>query len=613
MIKEFKQFLKNTLKLISFNIRPLLLFVLAYTLASGMLVTTVTYYLSKLSLFVAGYSYLANDNYFSYLRSPFTWICFAIGMFAVGFIMMVEVSGVIYIYHASSCERHVGLTEVFYYAFMKSKRLIRVKNWPVLFYMVVMLPFTGMFSLTNVTFTVAFPGFILDYMMAKPLLKFAYLGFVLLLLVLTVRWMMSLHSFVLEESTFKEARKKSKELIKGHFFGAFITVLLTVFIIILAVVAAVCVAAGISAFIICVVKGEGSASFLDSLSIIWLFAAYIYMFAAPAITMAAISCYFYKICKLKNTEISVKSIEWNKNTKTRKSTIAFVSAFFCIIGGFYIYSHLTDASIRDSVVQRPEIVAHRGDSVRAPENTLPAFNLAMQEENVEWIELDLRQCKDGTIVVSHDDNLVGKIGETAYIHDLTYDELKTLDVGAWFSKKYEGTHLMTFDELLNLCKGKIKLQIEIKPTNYDNDFPQAVADKIREYDMTERVVVTSLSHDCLITLKKYAPEITTVYNMSAASGRIDEIEAVDWYSIEARNVTESLVRYIHAKDKKIYVWTINDSSEVQALIDMGVDGILSDDPVMLNTALNEADYVGGLGRVIRMMLQNPNFILQFGF
>jgi glycerophosphoryl diester phosphodiesterase len=103
------------------------------------------------------------------------------------------------------------------------------------------------------------------------------------------------------------------------------------------------------------------------------------------------------------------------------------------------------------------IMAHRGYSAKAPENTLPAFKMCM-DEGFSAAELDVQMLGDGTIIVMHDDNLKRTTGLNKNVWEVTYDEIKDLDNGAFFDKAFEGTRIPTLDEVLKLAgSGDTKL------------------------------------------------------------------------------------------------------------------------------------------------------------
>ncbi len=265
-----------------------------------------------------------------------------------------------------------------------------------------------------------------------------------------------------------------------------------------------------------------------------------------------------------------------------------------------LYFHFSDVPEveKPAVLNRPDIVAHRGDSVNAPENTRPAFELALLE-NADWVELDVFRTKDGVIVISHDDDLSRTAGQKLFIHDLTYEEFSRLDVGKRFSKKFEGLQPSTLDEILKLYKDKMRVQIEIKYNDYMKGIEEDVLKVVNDNGMHDQIIITSLSDIPLRRIKELDPTVITTYSMYIAWQHIEDIPFADYYTIEENNVDEDMVDLVHAKGGKLFAWTVNSEDSVQYLVDCGVDGILTDNPNMLRRALDNASYSTGLPKFLR--------------
>lgn len=218
--------IKMTLDRIRMNLGTMLLFVVLYTLCAGVVVTVATRLINAVTQSAAGIYYLGDDNFIRYLTSPLTWVCIILLLLVTGYIQMIQVSGLIWLFNESRQGRKVKLRQVFSIGFQSAGRLRSLKNWSIVFFLVLMLPFLGIFSFSSVQFSVALPGFIMDYIMHHLWLYLPYLAFIIILFILSIRWMLSLQIFVMDpDMDFKEARAKSAELIKGKFLK---TVLLTI-------------------------------------------------------------------------------------------------------------------------------------------------------------------------------------------------------------------------------------------------------------------------------------------------------------------------------------------------------------------------------------------------
>ena len=389
---------------------------------------------------------------------------------------------------------------------------------------------------------------------------------------------------IIENDDFKEARAKSKNLIEKSRlkdgFKILLTQLLVAAIYVLFIVLGVLIIFGIT-------KIFAHFKIVQSIliTLIWLFiliSLVAFSIISNGISYAIISTLFYKH-KLEKGE-KIVAIEYKKNEKGQRRSSKALKYAVCIIiclsvlgGTIFTYQVITGrANLNIEFTRQMEITAHRGASVKNPENTMAAFRGA-KELGADWIELDVQQTKDKQIVVSHDTNLSRTAGINKDIIDLTYDEISKLDVGSFFDKEFEGERMPLLSEVLKFAKdNNMRLNIELKPVGKEVDFEKQVVDLINEYNFKDRCVVTSQVYSVLENIKKYDKDIKTVYVMSIAIGDITEIEHADAFSVEATNVTTSQVDRVHNAGKELYAWTVNTEESINHMIDMNVDNIITD-------------------------------------
>ena len=157
----------------------------------------------------------------------------------------------------------------------------------------------------------------------------------------------------------------------------------------------------------------------------------------------------------------------------------------------------------------PEIIAHRGASYLAPENTLSAFRKAM-EIGADGVEMDVQQTSDKKLVIHHDFVIDWHTDMRGQIYDMTEGELKALDFGSWKDVNYRNERIATLQEALALCRemeGTI-VQLEMKATiDDDPDFVPRVIEEVRAANITDRLGVISFNHDLLRQAKALMPEL----------------------------------------------------------------------------------------------------------
>lgn len=233
----------------------------------------------------------------------------------------------------------------------------------------------------------------------------------------------------------------------------------------------------------------------------------------------------------------------------------------------------------------PLITAHRGCSQLAPENTIPAFELAI-EKQADFIELDVQETKDHGLVVIHDSHLLRLAGVDRNLWNLTTTELENLDVGQWFSEEYKNTRIPSLASVMDLAKDRIKLNLELKCHGHEQELVNQVVDLIHQKHWQQNCVVSSLDFDILRQVRMLDPALTIGPVIPPSLPEYPDCE-VDFYSIHFTLATPDRVERVHAEGKTIHVWTVNQPSDMQRMIELGVDNIITDQPLVLKDLLNK--------------------------
>jgi glycerophosphoryl diester phosphodiesterase len=232
---------------------------------------------------------------------------------------------------------------------------------------------------------------------------------------------------------------------------------------------------------------------------------------------------------------------------------------------------------------RTAIIAHRGASKAAPENTLAAIKKAI-EDKADWVEIDVQETADDKVVVFHDSDFMKLAGVDLKIWDATMDDLKDIDIGSWFAPEFKDQRVPTLAEVLDVCKGKVGVNIELKYYGHDKQLEQRVAEIVEAHDMAAKIVVMSLKIDAVKKMKSLRPSWKVGLLMSVSAGDMRTLEA-DFLAVNAGFANRRLVRSTHAGGKEIFVWTVNDISTMSAMVSRGVDGLITDKPALAKSVL----------------------------
>lgn len=234
-------------------------------------------------------------------------------------------------------------------------------------------------------------------------------------------------------------------------------------------------------------------------------------------------------------------------------------------------------------------IAHRGASGHAPENTLASFQAAI-ELGADMIELDLHRSKDGHLVVIHDRRLT-RVGKKKWaVNEMGLEELRSIDVGSWFGDEFRGARIPTLREVLELTRDRIGLNIEIKKGYRPYDLiEKSILDLIGKYRMLDHVLISSFE-DLYLENIRGLDKSARIGLLIDRGSLIKGLKKALFLGAEAVNipkerVTKEAVKMARGHNLRLYVYTVNEITEMKRYIDMGIDGIFTNYPDRLKRLL----------------------------
>ena len=219
-------------------------------------------------------------------------------------------------------------------------------------------------------------------------------------------------------------------------------------------------------------------------------------------------------------------------------------------------------------------IGHRGACGYEPENTLLSFKKALKL-NVDMIELDVYLCKTGELVVIHDDKVDRTTNGKGYITEKSFEELRQLDAG-------KGEKIPTLQEVLDLTNKKAKENIELKGEGTAKPVSKVIEKYVKEKGWSyDDFLVSSFNHYELLKFSKLNPNIKIgVLIKGTPIGFAEFAEKVNAYSVHLslEFINKEFVEDAHKRGMKVFVWTVNDTDEMQRMKELGIDGIFSKFP-----------------------------------
>jgi glycerophosphoryl diester phosphodiesterase len=236
------------------------------------------------------------------------------------------------------------------------------------------------------------------------------------------------------------------------------------------------------------------------------------------------------------------------------------------------------------------VIAHRGASSYAPENTLAAFDLALQM-GVRHIELDVALTSDSHTVVIHDDKVDRTTNGCGLVTSHTLAALQQLDAGSWFGAQFEGERIPSFDEVLARYNGRVHIHTEIKGKS--PSLSQRTADLIRKHGLERQVTVTSFQSVRLEEMRVHAPELPMGWLVREVNDSIiAQAHAIGATQLcpRADTVTPELVYRLHAEGFIARAWGVTTEELMQHVVQAGVDGMTVNFPDKLIAYLEARNY-----------------------
>ncbi|MEE9263516.1 MAG: glycerophosphodiester phosphodiesterase [Vicinamibacteria bacterium] len=288
--------------------------------------------------------------------------------------------------------------------------------------------------------------------------------------------------------------------------------------------------------------------------------------------------------------------EWKVSMKALVAGLVVAAVVAGLVGAFFVDTIRLDADV--------VVIAHRGAAGAAPENTLASVERAIID-GADLVEIDVQETADGEVVVIHDSDLMRIGGMDLAIWDATYEQLQGIDVGSWFAPEFADERVPSLEQVLELCKGRAHVDIELKYYGHDERLDERVVEIVERTGMESEIVVMSLKYDAIQKVRKLRPDWTIGLLTAKAVGNLTRLEA-DFLAVHAGLATPRFIKSAHAREKDVFVWTVNDPVQMATMVGRGVDGIITDEPALARAVLEQ---LGEMNVVERLMLE---FSLWFG-
>lgn len=584
-----KKTLFQTIEQMLYNRRSLLLFEMIYRAIGVFAIYPIIRIIFFYSISISGYHYITNQVLIKYLVNPSTLILFFVLAFILGVYILIELIFLALLFDLGYHKQKIPFKSFIYLGMKRVYFAIKKYHIFILIPSMVLLFFVQLMNFAGIASTIQIPNFIVNTIEKKQLYIFMSYLFLVLLGIILLESVFSVHLFSIDQHSLKSAYKQSRIILKKNRFKFIVEfIVVNLFLNLVIYLFYALIIALLAGFIWLFVGKDMLLGYILSM----LYSVYLVLGIFATIILipfnfSLISTWYYQF-KEKHGSVNPNAllIRLESIKEKRKWNKKGLIIFFIIIAILNITSFISfvDTESNVEILKQTEIIAHRGASLYAPENTLAAFELAI-EQGADAIEFDVHLSKDEVPIIIHDDTIkrTTEVTTNIRIKDMTLAEIQSLSAGSWFSAKYSSEIIPTLEELLILVNHRTILFLELKVTS--PLLEQKTVDLLSEYDMLDQTVFLSTNRSQLQRIKEFNPDFPTLLLLSSYYGdyqRLGGFDDVDAFGFERSFIQSDpeLLEILHEDGKKVYIWTVTDPTQLKEIILLDIDGIITNDPIV---------------------------------
>lgn len=597
--KSIPLFHRNTLSIFVYEI--------IYKLIVFAIATPFYYACVNFAIKLSGIGFLTQKTLKKFLLAPSTYAILIVMLFALLAIFLVHISSLIFAMETAYKGEQTNAVTMLMKGVVNTLRVLRPRNFIMILYTALIFPLVGSVMIFGYLFNAKIPDFVTEFVQNHNMILAGAIVVYLIICIFASRKIFAINYFSLYKLDGHQAMQASRRISKRHIarlvFGLIVVNAMLVTIIALSERTLVTV---IVHFL------RRNISFKKLQFVLSVVVQIIFMLLYMLVSMIGIPTIYSYICyqfyewdgtpiskedgeedhqrKNKKRHAKKHAMSPEKREKINRLTTVIVVIISILLNVLYVKLKM-DKKMNLNVYRpnRVSVTAHRGDSKHAPENTMSAFRLAV-ENQADCVELDVRQTRDGRYIIMHDSSLKRTTGLDRKVGEVNYAYIEKLEAGSWFSDEYAGEPIPTLEEVLAFAvENDVELNIELKPAYTDQDYEAGILKLIEAYDCADQCVLASSDYSVLKNVKILNPDIKTAYIVHVAFGDIGELEYADVISIRHTYVNANMVKKLHKQGKDIYAWTVNSEKTIKNLMFMDVDCIITDNPYRTKDVIYNAN------------------------
>jgi glycerophosphoryl diester phosphodiesterase len=575
-------------KSLKYNLKTLIYFEILYRLLGVVLVYPFVSRLFYLTIDWSPFVYITNRDLLQYLISPTTILLLLLMVIIVVLYFLIEILFLQIIFEYGIKEITINLKYLWLAGYDQIKmmgKLLPIYLWiPTICFVYL----TGFISVYGFASSIELP-ILVNELRADVWINRFVLGFTVLISIIFIETMLYLPIYTFKKQPFKAVKFEKKMMLNKRRIRTmleFITINFLLNLVVYTLYVVIIIALG---WLIQLTRGEGYVvpTLFTFIYAVYLLIGFISTLFFVPINVAYITAVYHN----KHSEIITPETldfyimkPYPKQTKWTRKVAIFTTLVLIGLNIGTVYQILGADRSPLELLNRSAVIAHRGASIYAPENTLAAMDLAIAQ-GADAVEIDVRMSKDGIPFLFHDYtvNRTTHLKTGQSIENLTFEEIQNLDAGSWFHPDFAGEKIPSLAQVLELIYGRTYLYLEIKGST--PGIETRVMEMLIDYDMAASTTIMSFNREQLRKVKSMDEQISTMLLIPVFVGSLNGVITLDYVDsfglrFDMIKSNPEYIEMIHKSGKRAYVWTLNRSSDIKYAVNIDVDGIITDDPLL---------------------------------
>ncbi len=566
---------------------------LGFKLLTFVVLTPIVAILFRLFVALSGRVVLADTEILFFIAHPGGWICFVtVGALWLA-IVSLEQAALIHILEQRSHDYPVGALAALRFALSHLRPVLRLCARIAALTLLVLLPMLAALAIVYITLLSKYdinfylahrpPAFWWSIICGALIL----VPFAVVFLRLFTGWVFALPLVLLENCDVAESLRVSRECADGRRMK--LISWLVGWILMTTVVSAFCSG-------VCGVIGQQTISSVatslplltfavGALMIVWSVATVaVNLFGTISFAVLLFVC--YEDLERDSQSREATSAKSNPGSSLIRFELTWKRIFLATAIGVVVAISVGIGALNTIQLEdQTQITAHRGASGRAPENTLAAVKAAIQQ-GADWVEIDVQETADGHVVVFHDSDFKRVAGNELKIWDATLRDLEDVDIGSWFAPEFNSERVPTLAQVLETCKGKVGVNIELKYYGREVRLEERVIEVVEAHNIEQEIVIMSLKQPAVQKIRNLRPSWTVGQLSAVTFGDLNRVDA-DFLAVSPGVANRNFIRRTQSSGRQVHVWTINDRLTMSIMVGRGVDNIITDEPALLRSVLEK--------------------------